>query len=33
VWAAKWCLLGNRRTSPTSPRNLAASYSEASIHR
>jgi hypothetical protein len=25
VWVAKWCLLGNRRMSPTSPRNLAAS--------
>jgi Uncharacterized protein conserved in bacteria (DUF2252) len=29
VWAAKWCLLGNRRTSPTSPRNLAASFTVA----
>src|SRR6266545_927843 len=25
VWAAKWCLVGNRRTSPTSPSSLAAS--------
>jgi len=25
VWAANWCLLGNRGTTPTSPRNLAAS--------
>src|SRR4029453_12685790 len=25
VWAAKWCLVGNRPMSPTSPRNLAAS--------
>jgi hypothetical protein len=25
VWAAKWCLLGNRPMSPTSPRNVAAS--------
>jgi hypothetical protein len=33
VWAAKWCLLGNRPMSPTSPRNVRLGRTTASTSR